>query len=121
MAGTSTTCYFVTFKQAYLTAIGFDFNNYDDRELRPGDEHLHVSSGQVVHRAEPNSPAQLAGKAVSEREPEPDTDTHTLRLRLDSHEPCGLERQSQDHDPEQRLRRRIRHQHRAQLAAGNKR
>ena len=34
--------YFVTFKQAYLTAIGFDFNNYDDRELRPGDEHLHV-------------------------------------------------------------------------------
>ena len=28
MAGTSTTPYFVTFKQAYLTAIGFDFNNF---------------------------------------------------------------------------------------------
>ena len=35
--------FFVTFKQAYLTAIGFDFSNYDDRGLRPGDEHLHVS------------------------------------------------------------------------------
>ncbi len=28
-----------------------------DRELRPGDEHLHVSVRGVVHRAEPNSPA----------------------------------------------------------------
>ena len=39
----------------------------------------------MVHRAEPNSPAQLASKAVSEREPEPEPNSDTLRLRLDSH------------------------------------
>jgi hypothetical protein len=45
----------------------------------------------VVHRAEPDSAAQLAGKALPEREPEPEPDADTLRLRPVSHGPCDLE------------------------------
>jgi hypothetical protein len=68
----------VAFKQAYLTAIGFDFNNYAIACFDPATNTFTGPSGQCCIRAEPNSPAQLAGKGL----PEPDTPSTTFLAAL---------------------------------------
>ena len=108
--------FFVTFK-CKLTAIGFDFNNYDIADFDPATNTFTCDPNKWCI-ARTHWPAQLAGKGLPESEPKPDADTDTCVCALTVTEHVGQDREH--HDPEQRLRRRGHHQHRAQLATGNK-
>ena len=74
-AGTSTTRTFVTFKQAYLTAIGFDFNNFAIANFDPATNTFTCPSNKWCIAPNPtqlhNSPAKAcpgAGAPVAPRD-----------------------------------------------------